>query len=463
MLAGSVSANDLSSDAVGLHNDGNIQIDDATSYNAKLKMSPANANSYENVLGASGDGNFSSLAELLRNGGNVVLDKDYVYDNTTDSHYIQGIEIISDNMVIDGQNHVIDANNISGIFHILAKNVTLKNIIFVNSGSYSLNSTGDIVFNGGALHFNASASDAKVLNCTFKDCIAWNGSAIYADSTDGLIDQCKFYNCTSALAGGAVYLNGKRNRISNSTFTNCSSTISGGAVYWNGINGVMDNSTFNDCYVKNQDVDLEGGAIYWNAANGTVNKCNFTDCFVNKTTSNNNIYGGAIYWNGEDGTVDNSTFVHCYFDTEGVNYLRGLCIYWTGKNGVVNNTLFENCTAATTTNNRPYLGSAVYWNATEGIIDNSTFRHMNSMYGGAILINKESANGTVKNSTFYNCTSFFGGAIYSSGEKTNITGSTFINCISNQDGGAVYSSGDNVIISDNEFMLFPVLEIMLLL
>lgn len=47
-----------------------------------------------------------------------------------------GIELDEDNLTIDGQNHVIDANNLSRIFYITGKNITLKNIIFKNGMFY---------------------------------------------------------------------------------------------------------------------------------------------------------------------------------------------------------------------------------------------------------------------------------------------------------------------------------------
>ena len=148
----------------------------------------------------------------------IILEDNYVnqkrYDDYKGYYYPSGDLIvvitrgifINRSVSIDGQGHVIDANNLSEIFYLNANNITLKNIKFNNSNSH----------NGGVI---CNASDITFINCTFMNCFSGiTASSVinaYAPNLD--IINCTFINNTGGLTGGSV-IHMNTGRIINSTF-----------------------------------------------------------------------------------------------------------------------------------------------------------------------------------------------------------------------------------------------------
>ena len=91
-------------------------------------------------------------------GSEISLEQDYIYDSSKDAILTNGIEFAKD-MTIDGQGHLIDAQNSSNIIRFdddtNSYSLTLKNIIFANA-------TG---INGAAVYFKGNK--IEIINCTF--------------------------------------------------------------------------------------------------------------------------------------------------------------------------------------------------------------------------------------------------------------------------------------------------------
>ena len=202
-------------------------------------------------------GSFHDLQMLIDNSSGVInLERDYIYNDATDRYltihnkpygsielFIElfvesdtGIKV-NKSIQINGNGHSIDARNMTRIFNIIADNVVLKNITFLNGNCYNPNalqyeiilvgaghnSPNAVVYDsgkfrdesfrslafslkGGAIYCRANG--LKITDSTFKGNIADYGGAIYIDGSDSQLSNLRFSNNT-AYDGGAIYVCGK--------------------------------------------------------------------------------------------------------------------------------------------------------------------------------------------------------------------------------------------------------------
>jgi predicted outer membrane repeat protein len=318
-------------------------------------------------------GTFTDLnSEIAGHENEVTLKKNYAYDWDIDPDTCpDAIVINKDNFTIDGAGHTIDAMNHNTVFNVQAKNVTLKNIIFLNSF-------------GTAVDFQGAGT---IINSTFMDC---SGTAAHFQSVGTII---------------------------NSTFMDCSGT----AAHFQSTGTIRDSSFINQF----------GDAVYFQD-NGTVENSIFTGnmgrgirfggdaTVINSTFKNNHAYGGgAIEFNG-NATVVNSTFINNYATT---TFGGAICLFEYGtvincrftdnhapKGGAIYFSRSANVFNSTFENNYATDGGAVYFHSDGGIYD-STFTNGHAANGGAIYFEK---NGMVNNTRLTgNDASKNGGAIYS--------------------------------------------------
>jgi predicted outer membrane repeat protein len=171
--------------------------------------------------------NFNYLNELIHgNEKSVSLTEDIFLIDDELEFYGGGIELDIDDLVIEGNDRIIDSGNESRIFYVTGKNITLKNITFKNGDFKSIKN--DHIDGGGAIRIVTGAS----LN---------------------LID-CKFIDNNSQGYGGAILNNGTL-KSTNSLFENNSSKYCGGAIY-NGYRMGSEKDVF-----KNNESSL-GSSIY---------------------------------------------------------------------------------------------------------------------------------------------------------------------------------------------------------
>ena len=351
--------------------------------------------------------NFTTLQNEIDKSENCIeIQEDYKFSNSSDHELNKGILINKSNIVINGNGHTIDGSNQSRIFNITGKNVTIKNLNFVNGNSDS---------DGGAIFYNGTNNNTlTVSNCIFKSNMADSGAGIFTENELN-ISNSTFIDSNSK-SGSAIYAAADV-IIKDSTFKDLTAKENGGAIYSTNITEIS------NCHFTNTDANW-GGGIY------SSNDLNID----NSTFSHSDAkYAPAIYSQGNM-TVKDSLFENLHADeTAGAMGLREL------KYGEINN-----CTFINTASNKN--GGAVAidenTNSTEGTyITNSKFFNSRGSYGGAVF--QSCGNLTIENSIFdNNAASYDGGAIYTSFLDFNIANCTFdSNKLEQQgsfDGGAVY-------------------------
>ncbi|WP_299521800.1 Ig-like domain repeat protein [uncultured Methanobrevibacter sp.] len=407
---------------------------------------------------------FNDLTKEIQNtqsNSELNLNSDYKFTGTAD---FEGITVSGSNIVINGNNHIIDANskfNVK-IFNVVGNNITIKNLNIVNAN--------DAIVNSGSLN---------VINCFFVNNSAVYGGAIYNKAQGSLnVFDCSFMNNSASEYGGVIYneyilnvynsyFDGNRAHyggaiantngnvsISGSSFVNSSSTEYGGAIINFG-NAII----FNSSFISN-DADSDGGAIA-NGFNLDVSSCSFISNFatsdagaiynigtavINNSLFNNNSvseYGGAIYSNGNF-NADNCSFVNnsalavssiytmnlakivnCSFIGNSANYVG---VIYNDHILNIHSSYFENNEVSTTAGVIMNKGNL---SAFDCLFVNNTAHE----FGGAIY---NENNLTLKNSSFLNNSAVNGGAICNNGTMV-IIDSYFMNNQGTQ-AGAIYNS-----------------------
>ena len=352
-----------------------------SSSNSKQLLTATANESNVNKEDSSDAGSFTDLNTLISNGGNyITLNKDYVYNPTTDTHYKNGITI-SKTITINGNGYTINGLNQAEAFNIRSNNVTIINCTFINTNStnyggaiYSnkanntkiincnfINSTGK---SGGGV-FIFGGNDCYIDNCTFINTSSDSGGAIYWYSANGNITNCRFIN-TTGYDGGAVFWNdGKDTKILNCTFENTHADDYGGAILLFGVSSMSYFEIANSNFI-NTSSDVQGGAIFWYGPNGTIRNCNF----INDTSVE---HGGAITCViCDNGTIDNCSIVNC-------SSAAGSAIYQENKYLIIKNSIILDNRA----------------NSTDLTINSSNSNVIITLYGLNNLFNGIYINGTV--------------------------------------------------------------------
>ena len=175
------------------------------------------------------------------------LTRDYVYDDSTDKAFIDGIHllisenyVVYDDIIINGNGHFIDGNGIACIFKISSHNVQICNITFRNLNTIHNYYHEDILGSKYPyLGFSAGVQapimwlgkDGKLINCTFIDNTGTFGGSVYWRGIGGVIEHNKFINNRAAFLGGFAYIEGERNYIHDNLVVNCEAMLDGDALY----------------------------------------------------------------------------------------------------------------------------------------------------------------------------------------------------------------------------------------
>ena len=185
---------------------------------------------------------FSDLQLLIDNSitNEINLEKDY--------EFFSGDKPININksIVINGNNHSIDAKNVSKIFNIYADNVTLKNIIFTGASDNIYNKYTffePVVLDGMIRWYNAVGYGSP--DCFYDTyCFSYghSGGAIYCSGNNLTIINSSFINNYGS-TGGGLYIVGNNAQLINLSFIN-NSAESGGAIFNSGKNTFILNSRF---------------------------------------------------------------------------------------------------------------------------------------------------------------------------------------------------------------------------
>lgn len=227
--------------------------------------------------------NFKELEELINSG---VKEISLTEDVMSEGNYEDGIIICTDGLIIDGNNHKIDANSLGRIFIVEAKNVTLKNIVFVNGKT-----------NGGGGAIVNYDVNLRIINCCFKNNLSNRGIVIripgggaIGSYSDMSLFNCQFENNLGfGDDGGAVYLEQYENHVPKVVLKNCDfkNNYSDGA---------------------NNDFGSNGGSIYNKNVNLYLSDCRF---------ENNGLVGWSNFDYNE--SIFNGGFLsldNCCFNSE---------------------------------------------------------------------------------------------------------------------------------------------------
>ncbi len=166
--------------------------------------------------------NFEYLDKLIKSEKNeIILDADISLDENEESIYSKGIKIEGDSIIIDGNNHMIDAKEKTRIFNISGENIVLKNLYLKN---------GYVDKRGGALHI-CKKSQVTLINDTFENNFSFfKGGAIYSKGSLNIIN-CKFEKNSAKDFGGAIYIKKEPIDIESTEFYENDVDGFGGAIY----------------------------------------------------------------------------------------------------------------------------------------------------------------------------------------------------------------------------------------
>ena len=416
---GSVYATDaISDDALSEDTEDILENIDETVISEENILETAN----ENILSEGEETSFTQLSLDINNSAEILeITHDYKFNNDTDDSY--GIRIQKDNFVINGNNHVIDGNNLSAIFIIDGKNITLNNLILKNANSWE----------GSAIYINPFQT-LTTNNVTFVNNTAYNGivqvmAGAYVSNNDKFLD--------STAPEGVILCIG--NVTFNNTVMRSSKELKWGFIASKGtsyiriLNSIFENTTskyctvikgqgkieFENCKFMNLYAYLTAGAIALREfQTATIRNCTFSN-----VTSEKN--GGAIYVDAYTGDktpilveIFDSNFVDCH------SQFGGAILQLEGYLNI------DNCNF--TNNAALFDGGAVYTSWTYINITNSKFEDNEVLYnetrgsfGGAIY--SDSSLLTLKNSEFLNNTAQYGGAVYLYDGDYDIENNTFEN------------------------------------
>lgn len=370
----------------------------------------ADSDAADNVLTAdndvdvleAGEGNFTELQNAIDASVSVILSKDYSRVNGE-----QEININTRDVTIIGNNHIIDAYNLGGIFNVApGRTLTLMGVTLINGNNQyggAINNQGTLIINdckffentaqsaGGAIYNNGGSLTLTTVtfdsnNVINRDSSSTGGAAIYSEGGTILLMGSTVINNlknlvprggTDSYAGdlcyGAIATSGDLT-VTNSYFENNGGAMGGAISAYN--NGVLTVSGSN--FVDN--TGFAGGAIYTDGSY-TISNCNFTENKARGTGENEEdcAFGGAI---ATKGTTSSSTLSNCKF--EGNTAANGGAI--SSNVAVIEDCTFTDNIADAAfagsfngqTNEKGGLGDAVYSENTISI-SNSDFEN-NGIY-----------------------------------------------------------------------------------
>ena len=273
--------------------------------------------------------------------GTVDLTSDYHYYNDYDDSPV----IISKNLIINGNGHVINGSCVSTIFTISGDDVSLNDLTMTNGKSTS---------DGGAI--SHTSGTLTISGSSFSDNVANNmGGAIYHGGGHLLISGSFFnYNKAVNLWGGAIYAITPISSLTSTSFTGNTAANGGGAIYANALINKIEYCNF----------------ISNSAAYGAALYQDYTDMiaitYSNFTSNRATLGGGAISTKGRN-SITSSIFTRNTAGTvggavvyNGGNYntaVSNSIILSNGADASVKDNLFSKSNSATFTLNNNWWGS----------------------------------------------------------------------------------------------------------
>ena len=264
-----------------------------------------------NDLGAGEAGTFTDLYNLIQNSNTVNLDKDIVYNSTTDGEgsvidhgnhllvtdYTAFYIIINKNLVINGNGHTINGKNLASLFRIDgSRTVTLNNLNIVNCTSQRTSYTSDTYY-GGAINAGDDSSTININNCNFTNNVAEDRAGVlYSTGNAKITIKNSNFNNNRAPQGGVIYASSAVVSVVNSNFTSNSATGNGGVFYMSTNDLNVTNSTF-----KRNSAN-QGGIVYLNGARTRPANAMMESSIFERNSASTN--GGVVYLNNQYANAD---------------------------------------------------------------------------------------------------------------------------------------------------------------
>ncbi len=368
---------------------------------------------------------FTDLAYEIYNATDTyVLNRDYKYDNETDSKD-SGIVIDKNNFILDGNGHKVDGNNLSRIFIVKAQNVTINNITLVNG----------YADRGSAIYLDPGFS-LTTNSVTYRDCISTGMGVVFIAGSYTSNDD----RLTNSVAGSYGVFNMFPN--SNATFNNLYAENSG-QLAW-GVITALDNCTLAVVNSTFTNINSKYSSAIMGNKKTIIENCSFINLHANCTC-------GAIGIKDlDESLIKNCTFINVSSEKNGGAIFADANSDNSSKTVTVIDCSFENCYSD--------FGGAILQLAGTLVIDNCNFTNNSALYdGGAIytsytmitLSNLKFDGNFVKFDSSSRGSN--GGTIYCDISMLNITDCIISNSAA-KTGGALYLYDSYYYIVDNVFI-----------
>ena len=322
---------------------------------------------------------YVDLNDAVTNTQNAYLTEDYTFNKDNDGNLTEiKIDLAGGTFNLEGNGHVIDANNQAGVFRFLNGEVSINNLVIKNSNKSALIfydcklTTNNVTFEsnfdvdeGAGIYSTGSTYYSN--GDRFIDNVAKSGSAISMADSKLVIDNSTFIS-TNPVHWSLIYCSSTNVTVLNTAFENLSSRYATVLFSEKG-NVSIYNSKFRNLFAN-----ATSGAIGVKTSNLLIQDCEF----VNVSSSKN---GGAVYvdMNGDGGfdsgvsdsshlltLINETTFINCSSNFGGAVLQLG------GVLDIIGSDLINN--------HASYCGGAVY-------ISNNTFRTSNSIFEGNYIEN----------------------------------------------------------------------------
>ena len=334
---------------------------------------------FDKVKNAVGSKNFKYLDDLIHSGQKeIVLDSDIVLGWREEKKYLDGIKLDVDDLIIDGNGHIIDAQGKTSIFFCTGKNITIKNITLKNGfAEYggAIKNGGELTITGSILTGNTvqgkcseggairNRGSLTIIESTLTENTSeWSGGAIRNRGSLTIIESTLTGN--TAKDGGAIYnYDGGELTISKSTLTGNTAQKDGGAIY-NYDDGEL---TITFSTLNNNTAEHEGGAIFNHDGMILIETdyggiLNISGCKILNNKSPNNIIFNKFFMEVHNTKFNNNQSKHVLvneysefnisiIDSEFIgNNVEKDVIFNNGKSCTIKNTIFEDNLSRNITN-----------------------------------------------------------------------------------------------------------------
>ncbi|MBE6506091.1 MAG: hypothetical protein E7Z73_10240 [Methanobrevibacter millerae] len=233
--------------------------------------------------------NYNELADALENAQKQIAPNCII--NLAEGNYKATKNIVLrdsaglKNLVINGNNNVIDGNNAHSFLTIIGFLTSLNGLkLTISDATFKNFNAQDS--DGSVISTAMGYGEANLNNVKFIDNAGRYGGALsFAALTNVNINGCEFIRNSATADGGAAYVSSMNFNIKDTTFSQNSAKNKGGAVYESVRTTNIDNSKFLENTAR------LGGALYYSS--GTVT-CTGSEFLRNVATED----AGAVYRNG---------------------------------------------------------------------------------------------------------------------------------------------------------------------